>query len=495
MVDKRVCGVLVHPTSLPGKEGIGTFGKDAIRFLELLSSLGVSAWQVLPFTPPACGNSPYSAFSAFAGNPLLVDLEQLIEEGDLPHDMDFPQFTGDYCDFEAVTIFKTEALDTAANNFFNGSAGQRLNEFWNFCNTSAWLHNYALFMSLKKKYHGKAWSHWPADVAKYTTEAYEKYSIQLGPEIGRQKYIQWQFNRQWQRIKSIATGLNIKIIGDIPLFVAYDSADVWCNRDYFLLDLNGKPTSVAGVPPDYFSKTGQLWGNPLYNWNKLKENGYDWWLQRLSHSYTLFDIVRIDHFRGMEAAWHVPSHHKTAQKGTWVKGPGRDFFDVIRSCLGKLPIIAEDLGVVTDEVESLLEYCGFPGMKILQFAFDSGPDNKYLPHNHIKNCVVYTGTHDNNTTRGWVDGLTASETVEVMAYLGCQQDQLVRELVHTALKSVADTVVIPLQDILELPEAARMNGPGAAYGNWMWRFSWDQISAEFCHDFNKALYRFGRLDR
>jgi len=493
MLNRRSCGVLLHPTSLPGAGGIGTLGDDARRFIDLLAGMGMSRWQVLPLAPPACGNSPYSAFSAFAGNPLLIDLDRLVREGDLADASCQGCFTEERVDYGAVSGFKLDALHRAAATFFAAGRTSRMEEFWAFCNSTAWLHDYALFMALKHRYKGKSWIKWPKDLALLTPEMYEKASAELGEEIGAQKYLQWQFYRQWRDLREYAATHGVAIIGDLPIFVAYDSADVWRNRGLFLLDGSGKPTAVAGVPPDYFSKTGQLWGNPLYNWDALKKQDYAWWIERMRQMFTLFDCVRIDHFRGFEAAWQVPAEERTAVRGEWVKGPGEHFFDVMRAALGQLPIIAEDLGVITPEVVSLLDHCGYPGMKILQFAFDSGPTNPYLPHNHVRNCVVYTGTHDNDTTLGWYDKLTPERRRAVNAYLGARETDIVTDMLRAAFMSVADTVIIPFQDLLGLPTEARMNMPGTAEGNWNWRFSWGMVSRNLGTTLTEMLERYGRL--
>jgi 4-alpha-glucanotransferase len=349
-------------------------------------------------------------------------------------------------------------------------------------------------MALKHRYKGKCWHQWPASVALLDAKNFEKASIELGSEIGVQKYMQWQFSRQWNHLRAYAATQGIAIIGDIPIFVAYDSADVWRNRELFLLDERGKPTVVAGVPPDYFSTTGQLWGNPLYNWGVLEKRGYDWWIERFKFMFSQFDCIRIDHFRGFEAAWHVPASHKTAINGDWVAGPGRRLFDALFSSLGALPIIAEDLGVITPSVEALRDNYGFPGMKILQFAFGSGPNNSYLPHNHINNCVVYTGTHDNDTSAGWYAGLPEREQLEVQDYLGSTCVDPSDNLIRAALMSVADTVIIPFQDLLGLPATARMNVPGQADGNWEWRFSWDMVDKNLAARFRHQLNLFGRCN-
>ncbi len=494
MLTDRTCGVLLHPTSLPGRDGIGALGEEARYFVDMLAGMGMSYWQVLPLTPPASGNSPYSAFSAFAGNPLLIDCDELIREGDLPKDITRLSFSEDRVDFPGVTEHKLTLLRRAAESFISAGRSTRKEEFWDFCDTTPWLHEYALFMAIKRHFKGMSWHRWPADIALHTPEAFESLSVELGPEIGVQKYLQWQFFRQWRALRKYADGQGVKFIGDLPLFVADDSADVWCNRDIFLLDKKGKPISVAGVPPDYFSSTGQLWGNPLYDWAALKQQGYCWWIDRFRQMFDMYDTVRIDHFRGFEAAWHVPAKEKTAEWGAWIEGPGTDLFDVVGEAFGKLPIIAEDLGVVTPAVEKLRDHCGFPGMKILQFSFDSGPGNPYLPHNYIKECVVYTGTHDNNTTRGWYDNdLSPAERYEACEYIGCTGDDIVEGMLRTAFMSVANTVIVPFQDLLGLPAEARMNIPGTASGNWGWRFSWSMIPRYLGPALREMVGRYGRL--
>ncbi len=488
----RSCGVLLHPTSLPGAEGCGTLGENARHFVDLLAAMGMSWWQVLPLNPPSCGNSPYSAFSAFAGNPLLIDLKSLELEGDLVMPGDGKISDADRVDFGTLIPTKLGALYCAATAFFASGRTDRMEEFWRFCDSTPWLHDYALFMALKKKYKGKSWHQWPASAAFLRADMYEKVSVELGSEVGVQKYLQWQFFRQWGALRSYAAARGVAIIGDIPIFVAYDSADVWRNRDLFLLDAHGRPTVVAGVPPDYFSETGQLWGNPLYNWDALERGGYDWWINRFRSMFSLFDCIRVDHFRGFEAAWHVPAGNRTAVRGSWVSGPGNRLFDAVASALGRLPIIAEDLGVITSEVEELRDNYAFPGMKILQFAFGSGSDNIYLPHNHIRNCVVYTGTHDNDTTAGWYAALNDHERYAVNGYLGTNGSTPSDDLVRAALMSVADTAIIPFQDILALPSSARMNVPGRADGNWEWRFTWDLLGKDLHEQVRRKLEFYGR---
>ena len=487
----RGCGVLLHPTSLPGTGGIGTLGENAFRFIDLLENMGMSSWQVLPLNPAAAGNSPYSSFSAFAGNPLLIDIETLAQEGDA----DAPEYTpceSHRIDYGRVMADKGAALRSAAAAFFAAGRSARMEEFWHFCDTTPWLHDYALFMALKQRYGGKPWHRWPVAAAFPDGRTYEKASVELGTEIGFHKYVQWQFFRQWGRVREYAAARGIGLIGDIPIFVAYDSVDVWRNRDLFLLDGKGRPFVVAGVPPDYFSATGQLWGNPLYNWDRLEERGFDWWVQRFKSLLAQFDRVRIDHFRGFEAAWHVPAGQRTAVRGAWVTGPGEKLFDAVFTALGPFSIIAEDLGIITPRVIALRDRYGFPGMKILQFAFGSGSGNAYLPHNHIANSVVYTGTHDNDTSAGWFDSLDEGQRSEVREYLGGAGETPEAMLTRGALMSVADTVIIPLQDLLGLPGTARMNVPGTPSGNWEWRFSWEMVPDGLAADCRRRLGLYGR---
>ena len=492
MLNKRGCGILLHPTSLPGPGGIGSLGADARRFIDLLYAMGMSNWQVLPLTPPACGNSPYSAFTAFGGNPLLIDLERIVDEGDLSHASCNGSYPADHVDFNAVADTKMELLHQAGAAFLAQQETPRRHDFHHFCNSTPWLHDFALFMALKRHFNGKSWRQWPAEASCITPEKYHTYSDKLGHEIGVQKYLQWQFTRQWQELRSYANQRGITVIGDIPIFVAYDSSDVWSHRELFLLDAKGNPTVVAGVPPDYFSASGQLWGNPHYDWDSMEQNGYQWWIERFRTMFTVFDIVRVDHFRGFEAAWQVSAKSRTARKGIWVTGPGEKLFDALRTALGPLPIIAEDLGVITPEVVALRDRYNFPGMKILQFAFESGPSNPELPHNHVKQGVVYTGTHDNDTTRGWYDSVSDSVRNEMNAYLGTTGDDCVGDLMRAALMSVADTVILPFQDILKLGSEARMNIPGTAFDNWEWRFSWDMLPHDLAASVRKQVERYDR---
>lgn len=465
----RRSGILLHPTSLPGDGGIGSFGEEALRFVDFLHSAGQTLWQILPLGPPGCGNSPYSCFSAFAGNPLLIDLLQLVAAGDLAAGelQSFPP--GDRIDFPAVTRAKMSLLRTAAGRFFSSPDPAGKQEFWRFCDSTFWLHDYALYMALKSHFKGKGWNRWPEKLRRRDSAECSRYSGLLGSEIGLHKYLQWQFYRQWQRVKDYANQRGILIIGDAPIFVAHDSADVWCNQHIFILDSSGSPTVVAGVPPDYFSSTGQRWGNPLYRWDTLAADNYGWWLARVRNDLALYDILRIDHFRGFEACWQIPVTEKTAVRGSWVPGPGYGLFAALQSEIGQLPLIAEDLGVITPEVEQLRDRCGFPGMRILQFAFDSGADNSYLPHNHLPASVVYTGTHDNDTTVGWFAVLPSEQRERICEYLQVSKENVPQALIRAAFASVARFAIIPMQDILGLDSSARMNVPGVADNNWGWR--------------------------
>lgn len=495
MISGRRSGILLHPTSLPGSGGIGSLGGEARRFIDFLSEAGQSLWQILPLGPPGCGNSPYSCFSAFAGNPLLIDLDELVKEGDLEQKELGQVFPPGRVDFPAVSDYKLSLLQRAAERFFSGGESPRLHEFWRFCDSTFWLHDYALFMAAKGHFHGKAWNRWPEKLRRRDPVSCDAYSKLLGSEIGVQKYMQWQFSRQWHAVRGYANNHGIRIIGDAPIFVALDSADVWCNPHLFLLDEAGNPTVVAGVPPDYFSKTGQRWGNPLYDWGRVAEDGYGWWVARVRNDLSLYDIVRIDHFRGFEAHWEIPAKERTAVKGRWVKGPGEGFFNALRSQIGTLPIIAEDLGVITPEVEALRDGFGLPGMYILQFAFDGGPVNAYLPHNHRSNSVVYTGTHDNDTTRGWFDSLDGKKQRQVCDYLRTNPEDIVGVFIRTLLGSVAGYAIMPLQDLLQLDGSARMNMPGVAEGNWGWRLAGGELTSKIAKELGSLTEMYNRLSQ
>lgn len=474
----RKSGILLHPTSLPGSGGIGSLGGEARSFVDFLAAAGQSLWQVLPLGPTGYGNSPYSCYSAFAGNPLLINLETLVAEGDSDVDAVEPGQSLGSVDFDLVERHKIQALDRGAARFLSAGNSVRREEFRQFCETTPWLADYTLFMALKREFNGACWNDWPEALRDRDPATLAEYRARLDTEIGTLSYIQWQFFRQWRNLKRYANQRGVEIVGDLPIFVAYDSADVWANPSLFKLDSQRRSTVVAGVPPDYFSATGQLWGNPLYNWEHLAATGYGWWIERMRASLDLYDIVRIDHFRGFAACWEVPAGEVTAINGRWVDGPGPALFDAIATALGRLPIIAEDLGVITPDVEDLRDRFCFPGMKILHFAFDSGPDNPYLPHNHIPNSVVYTGTHDNDTTEGWYAHLSEHDRRHVRHYLHYHGNDITWEMIRTALASVAATAIIPLQDLLCVGSECRMNMPGTVAANWSWRFSSADLTSE-----------------
>ncbi|HEX9023531.1 MAG TPA: 4-alpha-glucanotransferase [Geobacteraceae bacterium] len=495
MLHRRQSGILLHPTSLPGPGGIGAMGSEARRFVDFLASAGQSLWQVLPLGPTGLGNSPYSCLSAFAGNPLLIDLEQIALEGDLAAEELRENLPPERVDFPAVEEYKETLLKRAATNFLTKGDPGRREEFRSFCETTPWLDDFALFMALKEAHGGKGWLHWPRDMACRDAAALADCRERLKAEAELHKYAQWQFFRQWRELREYANEKGIGIVGDLPIFVAFDSADVWANPHLFHLDERGRSTVVAGVPPDYFSETGQRWGNPLYNWETIAFHGYGFWIERMKCAMELCDMVRIDHFRGFEAYWEIPATEKTAQKGRWVKGPGAELFSALLDSLGQLPIIAEDLGVITPDVEALRDRFGFPGMKVLQFAFGSGPDNPYLPHNHVRGAVVYTGTHDNDTTIGWFSGLGAKERGHVLRYLASHGKDIAGTLSRAALASVANTAIIPLQDVLGLDSRARMNVPGKSAGNWAWRFAGDMLTEEVGEKLLEMTEMYGRVQR
>jgi len=447
--------------------------------VDFLAETGQTFWQILPFNPPGVGNSPYVSPSAFAGAPILISPEKLAEEGLLsPQDWrNAPEFPSGRVDYPAVRAFKMHLLRRAFENF--KSTGRFQAEFEDFCRRHAhWLEDYALFMALKEAHHGAAWNAWAPELTLREPKALEAKRRELDDEILFHKFTQFAFDRQWKALKAYASERGIRFIGDIPIYVAYDAADVWAHPEFFYLDERGRPTVVAGVPPDYFSPTGQLWGNPIYRWDVLAERGYDWWINRFRRVLEYVDIVRVDHFRGFEAYWEVPASESTAVNGRWVKGPGPALFDALKSALGEVPIIAEDLGFITPEVEALRDRFGFPGMKVLQFAFGSGPDNPHLPHNYTRNCVVYPGTHDNDTAIGWFNSAPEGVREHLCKYAATDGSEINWVLARLAMASVADLAVIPLQDVLGLGSEARMNYPGRVEGNWEWHCAVKPIPEE-----------------
>ena len=469
----RSSGILLHPTSLPGRYGIGDLGDEAYRFVDFLVNAKQRLWQVLPLGPTGYGDSPYQCFSAFAGNPLLISPDKLIEDGLLEKDdvRDMPAFPAERVDYGPVIEYKRALLGLAARRFATHAGASLKGAFDAFRREQAfWLDDFALFMALKDAHDGAVWNTWPKDIATRHPEALEKWSAKLADSILTHQILHFLFFRQWLALKRYTNERGVRIIGDIPIFVAYDSADVWAHPDLFFLDEHGQSTVVAGVPPDLFTETGQLWGNPLYRWDVMAEHRYAWWIDRFRAILTQVDMVRLDHFIGFTRYWEVPASEDTAMHGRWVPGPGEALFHAVERALGKLPIIAEDLGVVTPQVEALRDQFEFPGMKTVQFAF-TGPDNPFLPHNYTHNYVVYTGTHDNDTSMGWFASAPRSERSFAQRYLARDGEDFAWDLIRAAMSSVADTVVIPLQDVMNLGSQARMNYPGRPAGNWVWRFT------------------------
>jgi 4-alpha-glucanotransferase len=494
----RASGVLVHPTSFPSPYGIGDLGDGAYDFIDFLVKSKQSIWQILPLGPTGYGDSPYQSFSAFAGNPLLISLERMVEDGYMPAELqaetlDFP---ANKVDFGRVIKFKHRLLKLAFLNFETSGPNRHKETFDQFCKeNSDWLENYALFMALKDFHEdqdGGIWNCWPREIALREPPAMKYWSEKLEGEVRLHKFNQFIFFEQWLALKTYANGKSIQIVGDVPIFVAFDSADVWANPQLFHLDDDGMPTVVAGVPPDYFSKTGQRWGNPLYRWDVLARDEYAWWTARLKMVFTQVDIVRIDHFRGFEAYWEIPVSEPTAEVGRWVKGPGPAFFEAMEKQLGQLPIIAEDLGVITPGVEALRDRFAFPGMKILQFAFGGERNSSFLPHNFGRNYVVYSGTHDNETSLGWYRNASRDEQDHVRRYIARDGTDISWDLIRLAYASVADTAVVPLQDLMSLDNKARMNFPGKSGGWWGWRYTPEMLNDFIANRLRELTELFGR---
>jgi 4-alpha-glucanotransferase len=469
---ERSSGILLHPTSLPGSFGIGDIGPQAHRWIDFLSQAGCGLWQVLPLSPTGYGDSPYQSFSSFAGNPYLISPENLLEEGLLHSNdlVDKPEFPDGKVDFGKVIPWKIGLLDRAFIQFQQSGSKELKAEFDLFRSEHIyWLEDFSLFMALKEAHGGGPWVNWPRPLLVRESGALDQARYKFAVAIQRQEFRQFIFFRQWDSLHTHAKRENIHIIGDIPIFVAHDSAEVWAHPELFYLDDQGNPTFVAGVPPDYFSETGQLWGNPLYRWDVHQADGYSWWLKRLSAVLGFVDIVRLDHFRGFAAYWEVPYGEKTAVKGRWVPGPGADFFTKVEQSLGHLPIIAEDLGVITSDVVEMRERFDLPGMRIIQFAFNGDPKDPFLPHNHEVNSVVYTGTHDNDTSKGWYERVSESEKSFYRRYLYRNGSEVAWDLIRATWGSVANFAIAPMQDFLSLDNKARMNYPGNPSGNWFWR--------------------------
>ena len=480
----RASGILLHPTSLPGRYGIGDLGPEAYAFMDFLAAAGQTLWQVLPLGPTGYGDSPYQCFSAFAGNTLLISPDMLLEQGLLnrPDLADVPQFPVERIDYGPIIECKHKLLWRAFEHFKQTTDTGLRGEFAAFCQqTAAWLDDYALFRAMKDVRGGEAWHKWERPMVERDPGALQAARTHLSEKIEARKFWQFLFFKQWAALKAYANERRVQVVGDIPIFVAHDSADVWVNKHLFKLNADGSPRVVAGVPPDYFSQTGQLWGNPLYDWERLRAEGFRWWIERISAMLHEFDILRIDHFRGFAASWEIPGGDKTAERGRWVEAPGRELFTAIKDALGALPIIAEDLGVITPDVEALRDDFGFPGMRILQFAFSGDSKNIDLPHNYHPNLVAYTGTHDNDTTAGWFNsaaGAGSTRTAEeiererafCLKYLNTNGREIHWAFIRAVLASVAATAIVPLQDVLGCGHKARMNLPNSTAGNWAWRF-------------------------
>lgn len=502
----RASGILLHPTSLPGPYGVGDLGKSAYDFMDFLRATGQSLWQVLPLGPTGYGDSPYQCFSAFAGNPLLISLDALVEDGlllatDL---VDAPDFSADRVDYGPVIEYKFSKLRHAHENFIVMASATMRDEYLDFVTRAAsWLEDYSLYRAIKDEYGGAEWTKWKPFLRDRENNALHFFKENHAHTISAHRFFQYVFFKQWVKLAAYANRQGIKIIGDVPIFVAHDSADVWAHPELFHLDKTGRPTKVAGVPPDYFSETGQLWGNPLYRWDVMARDGFEWWIERIRTTLATVDIVRLDHFRGFEKYWAVPADETTAVNGTWEEGPGAAFFTAIKKALGDLPIIAEDLGFITPAVKRLRDDFGFPGMCILQFAFGTDPQaDEFKPYNYTPNAVVYTGTHDNDTAVGWftagvgdstrTEEEVAAERQFVLDYLGSDGSEIHWDLIRLALASVATTAMIPLQDVLGCASVARMNVPARESGNWGWRFQAEHLTPDIQLRLAKLTNVYGR---
>ncbi|HEY47549.1 MAG: 4-alpha-glucanotransferase [Anaerolineae bacterium SM23_ 63] len=492
----REGGVLLHPTALPGPYGIGDLGSTAWGWIDWLSEAGCRIWQVLPLGPTGYGDSPYQSFSSFAGNPLLISPESLMAEGLLREDdlESIPEFSDDRIHFGTVIAYKDRLLNLAMDHFRAGITPALEKEFQVYCQQqSYWLDDFTLFMAIKGEHEGISWTDWEPSLALRKSHAISRARERLKDEIEAHRFRQFLFSRQWQTVRQLAAKSDLKIIGDLPIFVAHDSADVWAHPEFFFLDDAGMPTVVAGVPPDYFSPTGQRWGNPLYRWDVLRDDGYTWWLSRLESVLSMVDLVRLDHFRGFQAYWEIPAEDEGATTGRWRTGPGEDFLEVAQKALGDLPIIAEDLGLITPEVVALREVFNLPGMKVMQFAFDGDATHEYLPHNFERHCVAYTGTHDNDTSRGWYASAPEETQEFCRRYLGCNAEDIAWGMIKVIWSSVADMAIAPMQDLLELGSEARMNFPSRAEGNWQWRVRAAQLSPQLAGRMQEMSVLYGRL--
>lgn len=490
----RSAGIILHPTSLPGPFGIGDLGPAAYGWIDSLIEAGQKWWQVLPLGPTGFGDSPYQCFSAFAGNPLLVSPELLLQDGLLnASDLSGVSFSADRVEYGPVIKYKNHLLERSWENFQSGRGLGIKPAFEAFLHENqAWLADYALFMAIKDAQAGRCWLDWPIDLRLREDAAMSRARRDLGPAVGLHQFRQFLFFRQWADLRSFARDKKLGIIGDIPIFVSGDSADVWANPQLFQLDGQRRPKVVAGVPPDYFSATGQLWGNPLYDWAEFQKTGFAWWLDRLRAALRLVDLVRLDHFRGFEAYWEVPAGRSNAVVGRWVQAPGKELLEKVQQQFGSLPLIAEDLGIITPEVEKLRDGFHLPGMRVLHFAFGDKSDNLYLPHNYAARTVVYTGTHDNDTTHGWFAAISERERDHVRRYLARDGTDIAWDLMRAAWSSVADFAITPLQDVLDLGTTARMNMPGRPDGNWCWRLQSYQLTARHLARLAEMTSLYGR---
>lgn len=490
----RSAGVLLHPTSLPSPHGIGDLGSGASAFVDWLKDAGLTRWQLLPLVPAGPGGSPYSSPSAFAANPLLIDLADLAERGLLSKDeLAGVHFNLDRVEWQHVIPWKTERLRRATQELLSTQTGRALVD--EFQHRHPWVGDYALFLALRERFQGKPWFEWPRELAAREPAALETARVELQPRILQVAAEQYLFDVQWQKLRAHCARQGVSIVGDIPIYVDHDSADVWMNRSQFLLDDAGRPLGVSGCPPDAFTEFGQLWGNPLYDWKKMKNDGHQWWIARVRRVLDLCDVVRIDHFRAFAAYWAIPYGAPDARSGEWVKGPGKPVFDDIEAALGRLPVILEDLGVITPDVEELREATGLPGMKVLQFAFGEGADAAYLPHNHVPNSVVYTGTHDNDTALGFWNAAPEGIKDHVRSYLGIHGHDFVWDFIRTAFASVAHTAIVPMQDVLALDGGARMNIPGSEKGNWAWRVRGEAFHQHLSSRLRHLAEIYGRTPR
>jgi 4-alpha-glucanotransferase len=504
MAFTRTSGLLLHLTSLPSPYGMGDLGPTAFQFADFLAYARQQLWQVLPLVPVGHGYSPYASPSTFAGNPHLISPHLLHEQGLLTKaDLaGVPDFPADRVDFARVIPWKLGLLKQAHAHFQAHATARVRARFEAYCTEQAdWLADYALFMALKEAHGGAGWTTWEADLVSRKPAALAAARKRLALEVQQRQFWQYLFSEQWESLKAYCNGKGIRIFGDLPIYVAHDSADVWANPHLFYLDAAGNPTVVAGVPPDYFSETGQRWGNPIYRWEEMQETGYAWWVRRMARALELVDLVRLDHFRGFEAYWEVPASEPTAVNGRWVQGPGAALFETFQEQLGTLPVIAEDLGLITDGVRAIMQQFQFPGMAILQFGFDAGPTNNFLPHNYQKNLAAYTGTHDNDTVAGWYFNNDSTQEAEVAEaartycrrYLDIQDEaELHWNFIRTLLSSVANLAVVPMQDLLGLGSEARMNTPGKADGNWGWRYTPDQLTYSLAERLRELTELYGR---